>query len=224
MRSRHAGQTGYVPTVRDDAAVVQGLREGDEAVFAEAVDRYGPSMLRVARLHVRSRAVAEEVVQDTWLAVFQGIDRFEERSSFKGWLFRILTNQAKTRGAREGRGVPFSALIATDAAASEPSVDPDRFLDIDDPRWPYHWARPPEAWPEERLLAGETLRVIGETIEALPETQREVITLRDVKGWDADEVVEALEISHANQRVLLHRARSRVRAAIEAYMNPELQP
>jgi RNA polymerase sigma-70 factor (ECF subfamily) len=208
--------------VRDDAAVVEGLRDGDEEVFAEVMDRYGPSMLRVAQLHVRTRAVAEEVVQETWLAVLQGIDRFERRSSFKNWMFRILTNQAKTRGQREGRGVPFSALIATDAAAHEPSVDPSRFLDLDDPQWPYHWASPPEAWPEQRLLADETMRLIGDAIRNLPDTQREVITLRDVEGWAAEEVVEALEISDANQRVLLHRARSRVRAALEAYMTPQL--
>ena len=206
--------------MRDEAAVIDGLRRRDEEVFAELIDRYGPSMLRVARLHVRSRAVAEEVVQDTWLAVLQGIDRFEQRSSFKTWLFRILTNQAKSRGVREGRGVPFSALIATDAATGEVSVDPARFLGLDDPTWPYHWASPPEPWPEEQLLAGETMKVIGETIEQLPETQREVIVLRDVQGWDADEVVEALEISDGNQRVLLHRARSRVRAALETYLTP----
>jgi RNA polymerase sigma-70 factor, ECF subfamily len=206
-----------------DAAVVQGLREGDEQVFAKLVDRYGPSMLRVARLHVRSRAVAEEVVQEAWLAVLQGIDRFEQRSSFKTWLFRILTNQAKSRGVREGRSVPLSAVIATDVATDEASVDPARFLGLDDAQWPYHWASPPEAWPDQRLLAAETMRLIGEAIAKLPDTQRAVIMLRDVEGWDAAEVVEALEISDVNQRVLLHRARSRVRAALENYLSLELQ-
>ena len=207
--------------MQGEAALVDRLREGDEEVFAELIDLYGASMLRVARLHVRSQAVAEEVVQETWLAVLQGIERFEGRSSLKTWLFAILSNQAKSRGEREGRGVPFSALAATDAATGEPSVDPDRFLGLNDSVWPYHWASPPQAWPEERVLAGETMDVIRESIAALPEIQREVIRLRDVEGWGSDEVVDALEISVGNQRVLLHRARSKVRAALEAYFDPQ---
>ena len=205
----------------DESALVERLRQGDEEAFAGLVDRYGASMVRVARMHVRDRAVAEEVVQETWLAVLQGVDRFEERSSFRTWLFRILCNKAKKRAEREGRAVPFSALVATDAASGEPAVDPDRFLGLDDPEWPYHWASPPSAWPEDRLLAGETMEVIRETIAALPETQREVIRLRDVEGWESEDVAEALSISGGNQRVLLHRARSRVRAALEAYFDPQ---
>lgn len=206
---------------RSDQETVEALRAGDESVFAELVDRLGASMQRVARLHVRDRAVAEEVVQEAWLALLNGIDRFEGRSSLKTWLFKVLTNIAKTRGEREGRSVPFSALAATDASVGEPSVDPERFLGLDDPRWPYHWAAPPHPWPQERLLEGETMDVIANAIESLPETQREVIRLRDVEGWSAEEVVESLEISGANQRVLLHRARSRVRAALEGYLDPE---
>ena len=206
----------------DDAALVAGLRAGDERAFAELVDRYHASMLRIARLYVRSLAVAEEVVQETWLAVLQGIDRFEGRSSLKTWILRILANRARTRGAREGRSVPFSALVATDAAVGEATVEPGRFRARDDGEWPYHWAAPPRDWPEERLLAGETLQVIGGALEMLPESQREVIRLRDVEGWDADEVCEALQISPGNQRVLLHRARAKVRAALERYFMGEV--
>ena len=177
-------------------------------------------MLRVAQMYVRDRASAEEVVQETWLAVLNGIDRFEERSSLKTWLFRILTNRAKTRGQRDGRMVPFSAL----AGASEepdPSVDADRFLGPDSPH-PGAWAAPPVAWPQEKLLEKETLGVIEMAIDELPEAQRDVILLRDIDGWTPMEVSDALGITDGNQRVLLHRARSRVRAALEAYLNPEI--
>ncbi len=150
-RLRHTGAGA------DDEAIVEGLRAGREAAFATLLDRYGASMLRVARLHVRDRAVAEEVVQETWLAVLQGIDGFEGRSSLRTWLFTILTNRARSRGEREGRGVPFSALVSTAAAVGEPAVDPDRFLGLDDARWPHHWAAPPRAWPEDSLLADEAV-------------------------------------------------------------------
>jgi RNA polymerase sigma-70 factor (ECF subfamily) len=207
----------------DEAALVEALRDGDEAAYTELIDRYGPSMLRVAQLHVRDRQVAEEVVQETWLGVLRGIDRFEGRSSFKTWLFRILTNRAKTRGEREGRVIPFSAVLAADAAAGDgPAVDADRFFDIDDPSTPCGWSAPPRAWTQDRVIERETLGVVKEAIEALPTTQREVIRLRDVEGWSAEEVAAALELSDVNQRVLLHRARSRVRAALEAYLNPEV--
>jgi RNA polymerase sigma-70 factor (ECF subfamily) len=192
-------------------------------VFAELIDRYGASMLRVARMHVRDRAVAEEVVQETWLAALNGADRFEGRSSLKTWLFRILTNTAKTRGEREGRTVPFSAVVATETAAGEGTVEPERFLDLDDPEIPYHWASAPRAWTEERVLTRETLGVVESAIKELPDTQREVIRLRDVEGWSAAEVAQALEIEDVNQRVLLHRARTKVRAALERYLNPELE-
>lgn len=211
-----------MPIPDSDDAIVDALLAGDEDAFAGLVDLYGASMLRVARMHVRDRAVAEEVVQETWLAVLQGIERFERRSSLKTWLFTILTNRAKTRGEREGRGVPFSALVATDVASGEPAVDPDRFLGLDDRHWPYHWASPPRSWPEDEFLTSETLGVIADAISTLPDTQREVIRLRDVEGWSAEEVVESLEISDANQRVLLHRARSRVRAELERYLDPEI--
>jgi RNA polymerase sigma-70 factor, ECF subfamily len=205
----------------EDHELVQRLREGDEAAFVELIDRYGASMLRVAQMYVRDRATAEEVVQETWLAVLNGIDRFEERSSLKTWLFRILTNRAKTRGEREGRMVPFSALSGGGNEDDEPSVDPDRFLGPDSPH-PGAWAAPPVAWPEDRLLECETLGVIEMAIDDLPEAQREVILLRDVDGWTPMEVSDVLGITDGNQRVLLHRARSKVRAALEQYMSPEL--
>jgi RNA polymerase sigma-70 factor, ECF subfamily len=183
------------------------------------VDEYGPMLLRVARMYVPSTAVAEEVVQETWIGVLNGIDRFEGRSSLKTWIFRILANIAKTRGERERRSVPFSS--AARAAAGEPSVDPDRFLPAGDER-ARAWAIGPIPWPgpEESLLSGETREVILDAIEKLPPGQREVITLRDVDGWTSEEVRNALELSETNQRVLLHRARSKVRGAIERHLNP----
>ena len=204
----------------DDHELVQRLREGEESAFVDLIDRYGATMLRVAQMYVRDRASAEEVVQETWLAVLNGIDRFEERSSLKTWLFRILTNRAKTRGQRDGRMVPFSALAGA-SDEPDPSVDPDRFLGPDSPH-PGAWAAPPVAWPQEKLLEKETLGVIEMAIDELPEAQRDVILLRDVDGWTPMEVSDALGITDGNQRVLLHRARSRVRAALETYLNPEI--
>jgi RNA polymerase sigma-70 factor (ECF subfamily) len=207
-------------TEHHDHELVERLREGDESAFAELIEMYGATMLRVAQMYVRDRATAEEVVQETWLAVLNGIDRFEERSSLKTWLFRILTNRAKTRGARDGRMIPFSSLAGA-SEEDEPSVDPDRFLGPDSPT-PGAWAAPPRAWPQERLLALETLAVIQMAIAELPEAQREVIRLRDLEGWSPMEVADALEITDGNQRVLLHRARSKVRAALELYLDPDI--
>jgi len=207
----------------DDQELIARLREGDETTFAELVDAYGLGMLRVARLHVRDKAVAEEVVQEAWLGVLTGLDSFEGRSSLRTWIFKILSNRAKTRGEREGRSIPFSAVAAADAAAGdEPAVDADRFLGDAHPSHPYGWASPPRAWPQERLLARETLTVVRDAIAGLPDSQREVIRLRDVEGWSAEEVAGALEISDGNQRVLLHRARSKVRNALEGYLTPEV--
>jgi RNA polymerase sigma-70 factor (ECF subfamily) len=198
-----------------DAEVVRALKAGDEAVFAELVDAYSPGLMRMAMMFVRDRVVAEDVVQDTWIAVLRGIDRFEGRSSLKTWIYRILMNTAKTRGQRESRSVPFSAAGGGD----EPSVDPDRFLGPDQ-RFAGGWMLGPSDWatPEEELLSGEVREVILAAIDTLPETQKAVITLRDVEGFPADEVAEQLGISDGNQRVLLHRARSKVRTAIETYL------
>jgi RNA polymerase sigma-70 factor (ECF subfamily) len=180
------------------------------------VERYGASMLRIAQLYVPTRAVAEEVVQETWLGVLSGIGRFEGRSSLKTWLFTILTNRAKTRGEREGRTVPFSSL-ADEEGGDGPSVDPDRFFSSG--RFESHWSTPPRPLPEERLLSRETRDVVAGAIAALPASQQAVISLRDVEGLDGDETCSVLGLSETNQRVLLHRARSKVRAALEEYMD-----
>jgi len=200
----------------DDARLVKALRAGDEQAFAELMRMYNASLLRVALIYVASRAVAEDVVQETWIGVLKGIDRFEARSSLKTWIFRILTNIAKTRGQREGRTVPFSALERPDAVP-EAAVDADRFLAADHERWPGHWSSKPQPWPEERLLAAETREVVDRAIERLPPAQRAVISLRDVEGWSSEETRNAVGVSETNQRVLLHRARSKVRQALEDY-------
>jgi RNA polymerase sigma-70 factor, ECF subfamily len=203
---------------QDDSAIVAALRRGDESAFAALVDRHSSAMIRVAMAYVPSRAAAEEAVQEAWIAVVRGIDGFEGRSSLKTWIFRILVNIAMRSGAKERRSTPFSALAAAEDTG-EPTVDPDRFLPADHELFPGHWAIGPTAWPtpEEGLLAGETREVIASAIADLPEAQRTVIGLRDVEGWSSEEVSEALEISAGNERVLLHRARSKVRNAIEEY-------
>lgn len=201
----------------DDLALVARLRAGDRAAFEQLVTAWMPAMLRVARSHVASQAVAEEVVQDTWLGVLRGLDRFEGRSSLKTWVFRILVNQAKTRGVRDHRSVPFSSLAGDDPTSDAPAVDPSRFLGPDE-RYAGHWAAPPPRWdelPVERLESQETIEAIKRAIDMLPPRQREVITLRDIEGWDAAEVAGALDLSEGNQRVLLHRARTKVREAVE---------
>jgi RNA polymerase sigma-70 factor (ECF subfamily) len=205
-----------------DERILAALRAGDEEAFGKLVREWHSSLLRVAQIFVPSRAVAEEVVQETWLRVLGALDRFEGRSSLKTWVFRILVNTAKTRAQREGRSIPFSAL--QDAArVPEAAVEPERFLPDDHPQHPGGWASPPRDLPEERLLAAETRDVIATAIEQLPANQRAVISLRDVEGWSSEEVRNALDISEVNQRVLLHRARSRVRRALEEYIAPPSQ-
>jgi RNA polymerase sigma-70 factor, ECF subfamily len=201
----------------DERALVVALRAGDELAFASLVDRYYTTMLRVARMYVATKEAAEDVVQDTFLGVIRGIDRFEARSSLRTWMFRILVNRAKTRGEREGRTRPFSSFAA-ELEADEPSVDPERF--IADGRWAGFWGAPPSAehLPEARTLAAEAGSLVLAAIERLPEAQRLVITLRDVKGLTAAEVCELMDITEVNQRVLLHRARSKTRAMLEAYL------
>jgi len=206
------------PPPVEERRLVDSLRAGNEAAFTRLVQEYGPAMLRVARMFVSSRAVAEEVVQEAWVGVLNGIGRFEGRSSLKTWIFRILTNTAKTRAVREGRSIPFSALAGDDEEGG--AVDADRFLG-DDSRFPGHWAAPPRRWetqPERRLLSGETLEVIEREIAKLPPNQAIVVTMRDVEGFDAEAVRNVLDISETNQRVLLHRARSKLRRALEEYL------
>jgi RNA polymerase sigma-70 factor (ECF subfamily) len=207
-----------VAVEHDDRALCRALRAGDEGAFEEIVERYHGRLRRFALTYVQSAAAADEVVQDTWLAVIRGIDRFEGRSSLKTWIFQILVNNAITRAQRDGRTVPFSAFDGYDD--DEPSVDPSRFLDEHHERWPGHWAAPVSRWnelPEDALLGHETLAVLWDAIAALPEMQRRVITLRDIDGCSPGEVCELLDVSEANQRVLLHRARSKARAALETY-------
>jgi RNA polymerase sigma-70 factor, ECF subfamily len=190
--------------VDDDMDLLQRLRAGDEQAFVVLVRRYHDSMIRLAASFVPSRAVAEEVVQDTWMGVLRGIGGFEGRSSFRTWLFRILVNRARTAGARERRTVAIG-----DAG---PAVDQARFDAAG------AWVAPPEQWIEDiddRLLAGKMAHRIRSAIEELPSRQREVVTLRDVDGLSSDEVCHVLEITDGNQRVLLHRGRSRVRQVLE---------
>jgi RNA polymerase sigma-70 factor (ECF subfamily) len=205
-----------------DAELVSRLRAGDESAFVALVDAYSPGMLRLAMLYAPSRAVAEEVVQETWIGVLRGIDGFEGRSSLKTWIFRILTNTAKTRAERESRTVPFSSAWGPSAERGEPSIDAGAFLPPDDARWPSMWASSPASWgPEEQLLGTEAREQVEAAIAALPRAQREVITLRDVEGLDGTEVCELLELSDGNQRVLLHRARAGVRRAIERHVSEQ---
>jgi RNA polymerase sigma-70 factor (ECF subfamily) len=201
-----------------DLELVRRLRDGDEDAFMALVDELRPSMLRIARMYVSTSAAAEDVVQDAWIGVLKGLDGFEGRSSLRTWILRILVNIAKTRGVREGRSVPFASLAGDDL--EQPSWDPSSFLGPE-ARWAGHWSTIPSGWagvPEDRLLSAETRRLVGEAIEALPPMQAEVLRLRDVLGWSSDEVRNALDLSETNQRVLLHRARARVRAALAPYL------
>ena len=207
----------------DDLYLVEQLRSGNEAAFVSLIDRYAPTMLRLAMVYVRARAIAEEVVQETWMAVLEGLNRFEGRSSLKTWLFRILTNCAITRAQREGRSIPFSSLEAIDTDHAEHAVDPDQFLPADH-RWSGHWVSFPSNWqeiPEERLLSQETRAHLEKAINALPPSQREIIILRDIEGWSSVETCGFLGISEVNQRVLLHRARTKVRTVLENYFQEE---
>ena len=204
----------------EDESVLAALRAGDESVFMMLVERYQSQLVRVALMYVSTRESAEEVVQETWLGVLNGLSRFEGRSSLKTWIFRILTNIAKTRGVREARTVPFSALVDSETGGDDPAVDAGRFVASGDGAGT--WLLPPAHWeelPEAALSSQETLGAVRAAIEALPPAQRQVIQLRDIDGWSAEEVCNVLELSETNQRVLLHRARSKVRRAIEVYLD-----
>jgi RNA polymerase sigma-70 factor (ECF subfamily) len=209
-----AGERGTA----SDERTVAALRAGDEHVFRDLFARTYPMLKRVARSYVASDAVAEEIVQDTWLAIVTGIDRFEGRSALGTWIFSILTNQAKSHSAREKRAAPFSSIVPRDI--ERPIVDPDRFQKDDD-AWPGHWATPPRPWqkPERRLLSLETRDLLKEALAQLPDRQRLIVGLRDIDGHSADEVCDLLGLSQENQRVLLHRGRSRLRAVLEEYLD-----
>ncbi len=199
--------------------LLEMLRNGDESAFALLVERYHRAMLRLAMIYVAKQALAEEVVQETWMGVLQGLERFEGRSSLKTWIFHILANRAKTSALREERSISFSSLADGEFDANEPAVDAERFFPPGALR-PGTWISLPENWdeiPEKRLLARETYLCIESAIERLPVNQRMVITLHDIEGWTPEEICSVLEVSEANQRVLLHRARSKVRRVLERY-------
>jgi RNA polymerase sigma-70 factor, ECF subfamily len=193
--------------VEEDHALLERLRAGDEQAFVSLVDRYDRALRRVARSFVRTDSSADEVVQETWLGVVTGIGAFEGRSSLRTWIFRILVNRARTRATRDARSVPFSALETDEG----PAVEPSAFCT--EGRW---ISAPPrlDGDPETGLLSAELRRHLREAVEGLSPDQRAVITLRDLVGMPAKEVCDLLDLTDANQRVLLHRARARVRTAL----------
>ncbi len=223
-----AASHAAAPSSRDAERVARILA-GDEATFLELVEELHEGLIRLAMLFVRRRDLAEEVVQDTWVAVLEGLKRFEGRASLKTWISRILTNQAKTRAVREARSVPFSSLAEAaerEIGEQQASVEPERFhADHDFLRLQIagHWKDPPRSWrgssAEAQLTASETMAFVRAELERLPEVQRAVVTLRDVEGWTSEEVCASLGLSEVNQRVLLHRGRSRVRRALEAHLD-----
>jgi RNA polymerase sigma-70 factor, ECF subfamily len=212
--------SAHIRVASEEASLLEALRLGEESAFVALVDRYQGALVRLATVYVHDRAIAEDVVQETWLAVLRGLAGFEGRASLKTWLFRILVNRARTRAGREVRSVSFSSLEGADVDSFEPAVEPGRFRPADDPRWPGHWLVAPSAedLPEERLLADELAERVRAEVSKLPSAQRQVVTMRDIDGWTSEEVCHVLDLSEANQRVLLHRGRSRMRAALEAYL------
>lgn len=196
----------------DDLAFAERLRARDEAAYAQLVRQYHSRLTRLAVSLVGNQAVAQEVVQATWLGVVEGIERFAGRSALKTWIFRILVNQAVVRARKERRSIPFSAL-GPGLEGDEPAVDPERFNAAGG------WAEPPKPWREDSaeaiLLRAEALGVIERTLAELPPSQRTVVILRDIEGLDAAEVCNALGLSATNQRVLLHRGRSKLQRAVE---------
>ena len=197
----------------DEQELIRRILDGDERAFAELVGRFNSSMIRLAMSFVPSVAVAHEVVQEAWMGVLSGLAKFEGRSTLKTWIFRILTNRAKTRGVREGRTVPFSALARPD---DEQPLEPERFTSQG------RWASPPSPWdvttPEALLEQKEAMDALRDAVDQLPPNQRSVVSLRDLDGWDSADVCNVLEISETNQRVLLHRGRTKVRSALEKHL------
>jgi RNA polymerase sigma-70 factor (ECF subfamily) len=207
--------------LRGDAAIVARLRDGDARAFAQLVDAVGPTMLRLVLAHVPSRAVAEEVVQESWISVLRSLEQFEGRSSLRTWICAIAINVARKQAAREGRSVPRTSL-EDDRGFVDP--DADRFFSADHPRWACAWSSAVRDWreiPEERLLSNETRAVIAEAVDRLSVAQRAVFLLYDVEGWSGAEICNVLELTGPNQRVLLHRARVQLRAALETYFDRE---
>ena len=196
----------------EEAARIAALRAGDERAFGQLVDELSPRMLKMARVYLGADPAAEDAVQEAWLVVLRSLDRFEGRSALATWVLGIVINTARARRARDARSRPFSSLGSDDT----PAVGRERFLPADHARWPGHWAIAPTPWPERALETAETEQLIRDTIARLPEAQRAVITLRDLVGCTPDETCNALGLTDTNQRVLLHRARTKLRAALEA--------
>jgi RNA polymerase sigma-70 factor (ECF subfamily) len=203
----------------DEKAMVEALLRGDERAFEWLVEQHHTTLVRLALRYVRDPAIAEEVAQETWLHVLRGLPRFQLRSSLRTWMSRIVMNRARTRARHERRSMPFADAWLATLADGDPAVDQDRFVPAESPTNADRWASAPRPFaPEDRILASETESVVHRAIAALPVAQREVITLRDIEGLSANEVCNTLGLTETNQRVLLHRARSRVRAALEEYL------
>jgi RNA polymerase sigma-70 factor, ECF subfamily len=205
---------------KGEETLLARLKRGDEGAFNELVTKHHGTLIRMAMGYVADREVAEEVVQDTWMAVIESLNRFEGRSSLRTWICGILIHKAKDRGVREKRHTTFSAFESYDDDNDE-AVDPSRFQQTGE--WAGHWAFPPQPWddqtPEKLLASQQTVDCMQRAIDALPTTLKEVLILRDVEGVDAKEVCEMLKITETNLYVRLHRARERVRAAVETYLS-----
>jgi RNA polymerase sigma-70 factor (ECF subfamily) len=202
--------------VSEDSSALDALKSGDEAAFRALVQRHHGALLRLAMGYVRDRALAEDVVQETWLTCLRSLDRFEGRSSLKTWIFGIALNIARSRARKEARILPFALFRRRDSESAGPTVDPSRF-GADG-----MWKSPPDSWsnvPESRVLSNETMQRVRDAIDSLPARQREVIVLRDVGGLEATEVCSLLAITPENQRVRLHRARTAVRKMLEDYLS-----
>ncbi len=211
----------------EELELIEALRKGEETAFSTLIEHYHGRLLRLAQTFVSNQAVAEEVVQDTWMAVLEGIHRFEGRSSLKTWIFQILKNLAKTKGKREHRYVPFSDVASSTDQEEVGTMEPERFHTSG--HLTGHWAIPPTTWdentPERLLVSKESLAQIEQAIQTLPPNQRQVIILHDIEGSDSEEVCQILNITSTNQRVLLHRARSKVRQALNQYLQgPSSKP
>ncbi|HSB00087.1 MAG TPA: RNA polymerase sigma factor [Anaerolineales bacterium] len=209
----------------DDEQIIVGLKQREEATFLHLINTYHASMVRIAMLYVPNMAAAEEIAQETWLKVLEGIEQFERRSTLKTWIYAILMNLARSRGKREGRCIPFSNLENCQDEDVEPSVPAERFFPADHDQWPNEWSAPPEPWeyvPEEYLQIQELRDCIHEALEHLTENQRTVITLHDLEGWSSIEICNTFNISETNLRVLLHRARARLRQALETFYRARL--
>jgi len=215
------GNDGERYSAAEESALLARLRAGDEAAFLALVDRYAAAMQKIARAYVRDDASAEDVVQEAWLGVLRGLANFEGRSSLRSWIFTIVVNRAKTRGVREARSVPFSALARDEVERDDPSVAPDRFAGPEG-QWPGHWKEDPASWgerPEERLLSAELRARIDAAVDALPPVQRSVVLMRDVAGQTTADICNVMELTETNVRVLLHRARAKIRRALDAYVS-----